>query len=129
MQLISVIVPVYNGTETFKKLIESLETSYSQPLPYLKFIILDDGSPDRALHEFYQHPFFHRADVVLKKRSNNLGFIKTVNEAARLAEPHSDLVLLNSDTQVWTSSFEKLQEITRRHPKVGSVTPLTNQGT
>lgn len=126
---ISVIIPVYNGTQFFKKLIESLEQTYPKAEKYLKFIFLDDGSTDADLHSFYENEFFKRPDVVLKKRGVNHGFIKTANEAIGLAEGGADLVLLNSDTQVWTRSFEKLQQVSLRHPRSGSITPLTNQGT
>jgi len=129
LRQVSVIVPVFNGLSAFKKLIESLAQTYPTSTRGLEFLFLDDGSTDPALHEFYLGPFFNRTDVKLKKRATNLGFIKTVNEAVQSAVPDSDLVLLNSDTQIWSRSFEKLQELALRHPKAASITPFTNSGT
>lgn len=126
---IFVVVPVYNGTRVLKELVESLSSTYSEPSDSIQFLFLDDGSPDPELNTLFKIDFFQRPDVQVVRRKQNLGFILTVNEGAKLAPPGHDLVLLNSDTQIWTRCFEKFQELALRYPNCGSVTPLTNNGT
>lgn len=127
---ISIIVPVYNGYDVFSELLASLENIYKSPRSNLKFIIIDDCSPDKNIPElFASRPFLKRSDVITKRNDTNLGFIGTVNHGIDLSEPESDIILLNSDTKVFSDFAQELQSVAMNGLNVGTVTPLTNSGT
>ena len=126
---VSVIVPIYNAPLSLKNLITSLASSVPQPLPGLTFQFLDDGSPDPAIRSLFTDPFFTRTDVQVETRAENRGFIFTVNEGILKAPADADIVILNSDTEVWTELFSTLQAEAHSDSQIASVTPLTNNGT
>ncbi len=49
--LVSVIVPIYNGTKTLQRCVESLK---AQSLKECEFIFVDDGSTDDTVENFYK---------------------------------------------------------------------------
>ena len=62
------------------------------------------------------------------RNDTNLGFVKTVNRGMRLHEDR-DVILLNSDTEVFGDWIDRLYATAGRHPTCGTLTPLTNNGT
>ncbi|MCI0671685.1 MAG: FkbM family methyltransferase, partial [Myxococcaceae bacterium] len=129
---LSVIVPVYNGLSDFQQLAHSLFTAHPEPAELLRFVFINDASPDPRVAEFLSGPLFDRPDVTRLTNEHNLGFIGTVNRGLSLCASGpegTDVVLLNSDTQVHGNVFAILQDVADRHPNVASVTPLTNNGT
>lgn len=127
---VTVIVPVYNGLRALKDLLDSLALSRRTPDPLLSFLFIDDGSPDPGIAALLAgHPFSARSDVQVLRNGENLGFVATVNRGLDQAASASDVVILNSDTQIFGHPFEILQDVALRLPGVASVTPLTNRGT
>ena len=129
---LSVLVPVYNGFNVFELLARSLFEAYPTPDPLLRFVFIDDASPDPSVRQFLASALFERPDVVRLENTANRGFIGTVNrglERFALGADGTDVVILNADTQVYGRLFETLQEVAYRLPNVASVTPLTNNGT
>lgn len=133
---VCVLVPVYNGVDALRALADSLEQTHPNPNPLLLFLFIDDGSPDKGVQELLSsHRFFQRHDVQVEANAQNLGFVRTVNRGIKISPPQSDLILLNADTQVFGHAFAILQDVAERHnqecglAQVGSVTPLTNNGT
>lgn len=129
---VAVIIPVYLSTEesvrVFKLLISSLLRSYSQENELLKFIFIDDASPLAKMQSCLKESnFTARKDVQIYQNDQNLGFVKTVNSGFRVVAEKSDVVILNSDTEIHGAVFEILQKICLRYPKIASVTPLSNR--
>jgi 2-polyprenyl-3-methyl-5-hydroxy-6-metoxy-1,4-benzoquinol methylase/GT2 family glycosyltransferase/glycosyltransferase involved in cell wall biosynthesis len=126
---LTVIVPIHNASEDVRKLVASLDKCVPIPKRDLSFLFADDGSSDPGLRGVWSLPFFQRPDVDLLRSADNVGFVNTVNSVATKASPDSDIVILNSDTRVCATVFEKLQEDAHSSPSIASVTPITNNGT
>ena len=73
-----------------------------------------NGCPAGAVHPYEQ--------------SQNLGFVHTVNRGMAL-HPKRDVVLLNADTEVFDGWLDRLRQAAQRHPRTGTVTPLSNNAT
>ena len=129
---VHVLVPIYNGFEDFRQLAHSLFNAHPVPDAKLKFVFIDDASPDPRIAEFLSSPIFDRPDVIRLSNPENLGFIRTVNRGFELYATGlngTDLIILNSDTQIHRNVFAILQDVADRLPNVASVTPMTNSGT
>ncbi|HEX5754720.1 MAG TPA: FkbM family methyltransferase [Archangium sp.] len=129
---VHVIIPVYNGHDDLRQLVHSLFTTYPAPGELLHFIFINDASPDPRVAAFLREPLLERADVTRLTNERNLGFIGTVNrglDTCAYGPNGTDVIILNSDTQVHGNVFAILQDVADRSPNVASVTPLTNNGT
>ena len=131
---ILVIVPVFvrhvESFELFSDLITSLQNAYPQPGKYLSFLFIDDASPMPEIEAFYRKTgFFSRKDVKIIKNKSNLGFSASVNKVLKRRGVNSDLVILNSDTRVFTNTFETLQDVAMRDGRIATVTPFSNAAT
>jgi len=129
---VTVIVPVYlaneEGIRVFRLLLDSLSLSYSQVNPLLNFIFLDDCSPLQDVEMYLrEYNMLERNDVRLIINKENLGFVKTVNAGFALTGSQSDVVILNSDTEIHGPVFEILQNNCFRYKDIASVTPLSNR--
>lgn len=123
---IDILIPVYNGKEFLIPLFESIFANTS--LPY-RLLVCDDKSSDETVL-----PLLHMVkndnpdvNILILENSENLGFIKTVNKLAGLAENH--FVLLNTDTEVPPFWMERLMYPIFSMDRIASTTPFTNAGT
>ena len=104
MQLPLIIVPVFNALKHVESCLESI--ALTLPLDS-QVLLIDDASTDERLRPFLQSwvneakPFRR-----LLIHEENKGFVATANEGLRMAR--SDVVLLNSDTEVTTGWLECL---------------------
>lgn len=119
------VVPVYKGyAETLRCLYSVLVSPQARPY---RLIVVDDCSPNAALSSALA-ALAERGLFELLHNETNQGFVRSVNRAMRLAAG-SDVVLLNSDTEVYSDWLDRLRTAAWSEPKVASVTPLTNSGT
>ena len=123
--VVDVIVPVYKGrTETlqclFSVLSASCNTSFS-------LIVINDASPDKLLVSDLQR-LAGKGLFTFLENSQNKGFVHTANRGVELHQDR-DVVLLNADTEVFAGWLDRLQRAANRHPRTGTVTPLSNNAT
>ena len=123
--VVDVIVPVYKGrTETlqclFSVLSASCNTSFS-------LIVINDASPDKQLVSDLQR-LAGKGLFTFLENSQNQGFVHTTNRGMDLHQDR-DVVLLNADTEVYDGWLDRLQQTANRHPRTGTVTPLSNNAT
>ncbi|MES3674768.1 glycosyltransferase [Halomonas elongata] len=120
-QVPTVIIPVYNAVNEVRACLASLEVHTQLAC---RIIVIDDASPDsdvaRLLAEYRD-----RWPFECYRNPENLGFTKTVNRGIELAG-HSDVVILNSDTRVTPGWLRRLRLAAYSAPRVGTVTPLSN---
>lgn len=130
VNFITVIVPIYNAPEDLKNLCDSLAFTYPNPAIDLRFIFSDDCSPNpRIAGILNNHELFSRSDVSVIRTPSNYGFIRNVNFAISQALADNDLVLLNSDTEIFGDVFRTLRREAYAYGKTGSVTPFSNKAT
>lgn len=131
---ILVIIPVYlcrdEGVDSFSLLLSSLLQSYPEPKSNLSFLFIDDASPLDLCESLLEKGFVReREDVLYLQNKKNKGFVGTINRGFENVPEASDVVILNSDTEIHGSVFEILQRACYRRPKIATVTPLSNRAT
>ncbi len=122
---IDIIIPVYQGQyET----LQCLHSVLSSPcnITY-ELIVIDDASPDFELTEQLRK-LANKGLFKLISNSTNQGFVHTVNRGMSLHKDR-DVVLLNSDTEVYNDWLERLATAAYRNRLTGTVTPLSNNAT
>ena len=117
-----ILVPVYRGRA------ETLACLYSVRLsaPGLRLVVIDDATPDRPLRARLGE-LASAGHFELLRNESNQGFLRSVNRGIDL-DPDADIVLLNSDTEVFGDWLARLNAAAYREPDVGTVTPLSNNG-
>jgi GT2 family glycosyltransferase/2-polyprenyl-3-methyl-5-hydroxy-6-metoxy-1,4-benzoquinol methylase len=123
---VDVIVPVYSGLDDTRRCIESVLASLC--LTRYRLVIINDASPEPAITEWLRHVQCRDARVELIENDQNLGFVASVNRGMALSQD-TDVVLLNSDTEVANDWLDRLRNSAHSHERVGSVTPFSNNAT
>lgn len=121
---IDIIVPVYKGYKETVICINSV-LHYRDSCRH-KLIIINDNSPDEEIVKFLNSIIDE--NVLLINNDKNLGFVKSANKGMRLSK-ENDILLLNSDTEVFGNWLEKIKNSAYVDKKIGTVTPLSNSAT
>nr|WP_155451243.1 glycosyltransferase [Allochromatium palmeri] len=122
---VDVIVPVYKDYELTRRCLRSVLAA-NNTTPYA-LIVIDDASPEPEL-SIELEQLAERGLFELRRHVDNRGFVATVNEGMAL-HPERDVVLLNSDTEVYGNWLDRLRDAAYCRPRVASVTPLSNNAT
>jgi GT2 family glycosyltransferase len=119
---VDIIIPVYRGrVETLLCIDAVLSTA-----PQARVVVVDDATDDPKLKvALDEHAAYGR--IILLRNERNLGFVASVNRAMA-HHPLHDVVLLNSDTQVFGEWLTRLQDAAYSAADVGTVTPFSNSG-
>jgi GT2 family glycosyltransferase len=120
---IEIIVPVYGAVEKVRRCVESVFRYSSEPY---QLVLVDDGNSDLRLKEYLKELSLNRQVIVVRNEKTE-GFVRSVNHGLR-ATVH-DVVILNSDTEVTSRWLEKLHECAYSRPRIGTVTPFSNNAT
>jgi len=130
MKKISTVVPVYAHWPSLEKNIKSLKKYYSN-LDWLDVHYVNDCGPEadelerRIQSSIHDLTYFHPHRI-----PKHLGFVKTCNRAAfELIDKKSDILLLNSDTEVTEHSIEAMQEVLYSESRIAAVSPRSNNAT
>ncbi|GIP39961.1 glycosyl transferase [Paenibacillus sp. J31TS4] len=123
-KLIDIIIPVYNAIDELILCINSI-INKTEKNTY-RIIAINDCSPDPRVADYLNTLEGHDSIVILDNKVN-LGFVGTVNRGMKYSD--NDVVLLNSDTEVTSGWLSKLERAAYQNSSVGTVTPLTNNGT
>ncbi len=119
-----VVVPVYAGHDETLACLHSVLRS--TPRGRFELVVIHDAGPEPALLDTLRE-LAARGLFTLLENSRNLGFVKTANRGMRLYDDR-DVVLLNSDTEVYGDWLDRLQAVRAGAPDIATVTPLTNNG-
>ncbi len=123
--MLNVIIPVFLGLRETQRCIESVlgarcETAH-------EVVVIDDASPDAGISEWLRH-VERSGRIRLIVHPANRGFVASANEGMRL-DADRDVILLNSDTEVADGWIDRLAACAGRQPRVGTVTPFSNNAT
>ncbi|MFH7566175.1 glycosyltransferase [Oceanimonas smirnovii] len=122
---IDIIIPVYRDQELTIRCISSvLSATYNISC---ELIVINDASPEEELTNQLRE-LAKKSLFSLIENPENLGFVKTVNKGMQL-HPERDIVLLNSDTEVYNDWLDRLHCVAKRHNDCATVTPLSNNAT
>lgn len=120
--VVDVIVPVYRGYDETARCLYSV-LSARQETQY-RLIVIDDYSPERQISELLQK-LSDKGVLELHANARNRGFVKSCNYAMELHQDR-DIVLLNSDTEVFGNWLDRLKAAALADPTNGTVTPFSN---
>lgn len=123
--IVDIIIPVYKDIQLTLRcirsvLINNVSTSY-------ELIVINDESPEPELSQALR-VLSDRKLITLLENSENKGFVGTVNRGMQL-HTERDIVLLNSDAEVFNDWLDRIINIKNRTSKMASVTPLSNNAT
>jgi GT2 family glycosyltransferase len=121
----AIVLPVYNA---FPQALACVRSVIELTPGDFQLLIVDDCSPNGRFEDYLPEEFLIDPRVRLMRNNQNLGFTKSCNLGMRQAAS-ADVVLLNSDTEVSAGWLEKMQRAAYSSPSIGTVTPLTNNGT
>ena len=125
MKPITIIIPVYNA---FDVTLDCLQTVLRTIPRSLRVCVIDDASPSGDLRSALPGDVLRHPQLRVLRNEKNLGFVGTCNRGM-LLESTGDVILLNSDTLVTRGWVQKLNRAAYSRSRVGTVTPLTNNGT
>ncbi|ABA58638.1 Glycosyl transferase, family 2 [Nitrosococcus oceani ATCC 19707] len=121
---IDIIIPVYNAYEYLRDCLERLRLCTQEPY---RLVLIDDASTDSRIQTLFEElEAAGDEDILLLRNEYNQGFVATANRGMSLGA--NDVVLLNSDTLVTRNWLEKLKRCAASDPKIGTITPFTNNG-
>ncbi len=120
-----VVIPV---RDAYDDVVQCLEAVGRHSPPGTAVLVIDDASADprvTALPDRLLESWLH---IVVLRHRENLGFVRTVNEAFA-ATGSCDVVVLNSDVIVGPEWLERLREAAYSDSRIATATPVTNHGT
>lgn len=122
---VDIIIPVYGAPDdTLRCIFSVLNTKNDIPF---NLVVIEDYGPipelrsqlkqlSRQFHfEYYENP-------------ENLGFVLTCNRGFDLHQDR-DVILLNSDTEVFDGWLDRMIDCAIRNPKAGTITAVSNNAT
>ena len=131
---LSVILPVYGDLVSLTSLLGSFEMLDSRNEYLERLLIVNDNPTSEELNQLVSS-FVESANfpVTLLKNQANQGFVSSVNRALSEIDKRTDVLLLNSDTQIFPACWDLLSSLVasleRNNIPWCSITPATNSGT
>jgi len=120
---VDVVIPAYRGRSETMACIESVLAS----IPHgTRVWVVDDASPEPDLVAALQ-ALARQKRIRLIRQPENRGFPAAANAGLRACAPR-DAVLLNSDTLVPPGWLDRLRAAAYSAADIGTITPLSNDG-
>ena len=123
---VEIVLPVYGGLDVLGRCLSSLFAAKCRTPWHLTLI--NDASPQPEVGPWLRELALKHPEITVLSNARNLGFVGTVNLGMRLAG-RRDVVLLNSDTEVANDWLDRLHRAAWAEPRVGTVTPFSNNAT
>jgi len=123
--VVDVVIPVYRDRALTWRCIRSVLTARVET-PH-EVVVIDDESPEEDLRADLRE-MARRGWIRLLRNERNRGFVRSANRGMML-HGERDVVLLNSDTEVYDGWLDRLRAAAYRASDVASVTPLSNNAT
>lgn len=118
---VDVVIPVHNQLEYVQRALTSV-FECGEPSDF-EVIVIDDCSTDQRVSDLLRE-YADRGAIRLIVNERNLGFTGSVRVGMK-QNPDRDVVLLNSDTEVYSNWLTRLKKICDSHEKVCSVSPFS----
>ncbi|MCB8881579.1 glycosyltransferase [Acidisoma cellulosilytica] len=126
---VDIVIPVYRGLEETRNCLRSVLRDRRPGRPGLlhRIVVIDDASPEPELSRYLDR-LAARRFIHLLRNPRNRGFVASANRGIKEAG-NRDVVLLNADAAVPSGWLSRLAGQAYSHPKVASVSPLSNNAT
>jgi GT2 family glycosyltransferase len=121
---LAVIIPVFNAPVELDRCLKSVHATVHREAEVL---VIDDASDDPSIQSLFR-TWREKAGVNWKffTQTINRGFVGTANHGMQLTS--TDVVLLNSDTEVTSGWLEGLRRCLDSDSAIATATPWTNNG-
>ena len=124
---IDIVIPIFGARIQSLACINSvLSTTKKLTNIIANLIVIDDGSIDKELSESLEQLAKLKL-ITLITHKKNQGFVLTANQGMS-SNPDRDVILLNSDTIVFSDWLTRIQMAAYSEAFIGTVTPLSNDG-
>jgi GT2 family glycosyltransferase/glycosyltransferase involved in cell wall biosynthesis len=123
-RIVDIVVPVYAGQQETLVCLESLFKSMEDE--EAEIVVVNDASPEPELTEAL-HRLAADERISLITNPSNLGFAGAANRGMKL-HPDRDVILLNSDTEVFGDWIQRLKSSACTSADIGTVTPMGESG-
>lgn len=122
---VTILIPAYGAADKLRVCLRSLANHVPRCCP---IFVLDDGTPDDSIEVCCQQEAMDNLTYVRSKQ--NRGFVATCNWGWNDAAPaETDILLLNSDTEVTAGFLEEMLRVLYSFERHGVVTPRSNNAT
>ncbi len=124
---LDIVIPVFRGAGDFAACLASLRGQVPRGG---RIVVVDDGSEDPELCDAVDRAATSGA-ITLLRHAGNQGFPAAVRTGLRhaMAQAPRDVLLLNADTILPQDAIARLRRTAYAADDIGSVTPMTNDGT
>lgn len=122
---LNIIIPIYRDVEVTRDCITSVLAQRCAATDVV--IAINDCSPDMAMSSMLE-TFQHLPNVWILTNPVNVGFVRTCNRGLMMAVL-GDVILLNSDTELYAGSLDELVSCSLQSNSIGTVTPMSNNAT
>lgn len=130
---LDIVIPLYNHPELFNKVFDSILDCSEELLDCsAEIIFINDSPKSLQLREAITARLKPEIKLPVKLISNpkNLGFVKSVNRAFKLAKANGhDVLLLNSDTELHLGCVPEMLQVSQTDSMIGFVNPRSNNAT
>jgi O-antigen biosynthesis protein len=121
---VDIVVPIYNALAFTRRCAESV---LRHATGSFRLILVDDASTEPGMDALLAE--LGKSDrVSVLRNSVNVGFVATANRGMK-ESADADVLLLNSDTEVFEGFLDRLRAAAHRDPKTGIVSALSNNAT
>lgn len=121
-----IIIPIYNSPEWVKLCVYSLIKN--TPKEYInKIILMNDNSDELTCNciKNLEYKYKNEYNIVVKRNTANLGFIKNVNKGLEISEsPY--VLLLNTDCLISSNTIPKLIDHMEKDKKIALICPISS---
>ncbi len=121
----TIVIPAYRDFEATRACIASVLANV-QADDNISVVVVDDNSPEPRLSSHIRD-LANEGLITAVVRTRNGGFIAAVETALTLI-PSGDIILLNADTLTPPGWIAALRRVAASDPRIGTVTPLSNNG-
>ena len=124
---VSILIPAFGAAASLRNCLHSL----AQFAPAnCTIYVLDDGTPDGSLRETCEQFGSSLPQLHYIRSEVNRGFVHVCNWGwENIRRPESDLLVLDSNTEVTAGFLEELQTVLYFHERHGVVSPRSNNAT
>jgi GT2 family glycosyltransferase/glycosyltransferase involved in cell wall biosynthesis len=122
---LAIIIPVYKDAALTAACITSVLAARAAGD---EIVLVNDASPEPEMAPLLANFARMAADVTVLTNPGNLGFVKSVNRAISFCTG-ADLLLLNSDTEIFPGGLAELKRVAAADDSIATVTALSNNAT
>ncbi len=122
---LTIVIPVHSDVGATRTCLESVLRDRCEDRDAI--VIVNDNPGDAAIETLVSAQAAH-PNVFVLRNPTNAGFVGSVNRAMEFVR-RGDVLLLNSDTELFAGTINELHAMLHASPEIGTVTAISNNAT